>query len=172
MKSFLLFGLSIFLCLGCSTVKVGSTVALTDDFSMYKTYNFYEPEATTGPYYNDLVASIEKQLNARGMTKSTSPDLMINIGTSVKDVTQTRDTDYRDIQYSGQRTYNWESQEVVVNEYKEGTVILDFVDTSSGQMVWQGSASSMLDNSQLKKKEKMVERIDATIAKLFTQIPQ
>ena len=84
---------------------------------------------------------------------------------------QTRETDYRDIRYSGERNYQWESDEVIVNEYKEGTVVLDIVETSSGNLVWQGIAASILEGELNKKNTKMAARIDAAIEKLFRRFP-
>ena len=98
--------------------------------------------------------------------------MKINIGRSITDVAHTRETDYRDIRYSGQRNYQWESDEVVVNEYKEGTVVLDCVDTSNGTLVWQGIAASILEGDLDKRNDKMAGRIDAAMEKLFKRFPR
>ena len=170
MRTFIIL-LLVFTGISCSPVRVVSTETFAEDLSRYKTYNYYQPTTSPGVYDDVLLAAIDKQLEERGFTKSDNPDLKINIGKSFTNVAQTRETDYRDIRYSGERNYQWESDEVIVNEYKEGTVVLDIVETSSGNLVWQGIAASILEGELNKKNTKMAARIDAAIEKLFRRFP-
>ena len=151
---------------GCMPVRVVSTDAKVDDFSNYRTYGFYQVEQE-GPYLDVLKSAISEQLNRKGYESAPNPDLMINIGSSVEEKVQTRETDYRDIAYMGQRNYSWQSEEVIVNQYKEGTVVLDFVDVSSNQMVWQGVAAGTISG----KETEMVKRIDKAMEMLFESFP-
>ena len=50
----------------------------------------------------------------------------------------------------GQRNYHWESSEIVVREYEEGTVTLDFVDRAKNLMVWQGVAAGTITDNMKK----------------------
>ena len=67
----------------------------------------------------------------------------------------------------GQRNYHWESGEIVVREYDEGTVTLDFVDRAKNLMVWQGVAAGTITDN-MKKRDK---RINTAMAKLFKKFP-
>jgi len=146
------------------------------DFSKYKTFNFHNTDIEEGlnkigkvKGLDILKAAIERELKARNITLDESnPDLLINIGVTTEDVVQTRETDIRDAPaYMGTRNYHWESGEVVVREYKEGTVTLDFVDAQNNEMVWQGAAAGTMTKN-VKKRDK---RINSAMAKLFKKFP-
>ncbi|MCA6074567.1 DUF4136 domain-containing protein [Fulvivirga sedimenti] len=153
--------------LACTPVRVVSTEIIEKDFEGYKTFNFYEVQNSTSPYLNDLKKAVVSQLETKGYALSDNPDLMINIGSTVEEKVQTRETDYRDIAYMGQRNYSWQSEEVVVNQYKEGTVVLDFVDTKTDNLVWQGVAAGTISG----KESEMIKRINKGVEMLFRDFP-
>lgn len=166
---FQLFG--ILLLWSCTPVRVVSTDTSPDmDFSSYETFGFVEadPEMAMTPNLDYLKDAIAGQLNRRGLTQSENPDILINIATDVESKVQTRETDIRDApRYMGTRNYSWQSEEIVVNEYEEGTVKIDVVDAGSNQMVWQGIAAGTLTTNR----EKMQNRIDKAMEALFNEFP-
>ena len=126
--SIILLGIASSL-LGCSGVNV-LNIDKADNFqiSNYKTFNFYEIESggdAIGPNSKQnlelLKASITKQLQAKGLTaSSTDPDLLVNIGVVVLEKIQTRETTIRDApRYMGTRNYSWKSEEVEVGRNAE-----------------------------------------------------
>ena len=171
---FLLFAAS-----SCSTVNIVG-VDKAPDFALanYKTFNFYEVNVSgdaLGPNTDTnlklLKEAITKQLTARGLTSaSESSDLLINIGVLVAEKIQTRETDFNNpadrTAYMNQRNYQWHTHEVEVGKYRQGTVTVHLVERTANQLVWRGSADSILPN-----KEKNVPAlIDEGIAKLFEKI--
>ena len=111
-----------------------------------------------------LKAAITRELEAKGLSQSDDPDLFVNIGVVVKEEIQTRETDVRtDMHYLGQRNYSWQSQEVPIGTYNEGTVNIDLVDAAKNERVWEGSASAVI----LKNNDKMQKRIDSGMKKAF-----
>jgi len=110
-----------------------------------------------------LKAAIQRELEAKGLTRSETPDLLVNIGVLLEEKVQTRETDIREMQYMGQRNYHWEVEEIPIGTYNEGTVNIDLVDAAQNKRVWEGSASSVL----VKKNTKMQKRIDQGIKKAF-----
>ena len=83
---------------------------------------------------------------------------------------QTRETDIRTdgVRYMGQRNYRWESQEVEVDRYKEGTIAIDFIDAKNKKLVWKGTvAGTVTDN-----RKKTEDRINTAIGNLFKKFPQ
>ena len=152
----------LILCLAaCSSVKIVG-VDKEPDFALstYKTFAFHEiGVGGTGmnPNYQanlDLMkASITKQLEARGLTYTTTgPELAVNIGVAVENKVQTREASItnpgdRGVQYMGQRNYQWQSHDVVVGEYKEGSVKVDLIDRSANKLVWTVTAESVLPNN-------------------------
>ncbi|NJN42232.1 MAG: DUF4136 domain-containing protein [Flammeovirgaceae bacterium] len=117
-----------------------------------------------------LKKSITNEMELRGYQEAENdPELLINIGIIVKEEIQTRQTDYRTdaYKYSGQRNYYWESKEVEVNRYKEGTVRLEFVDAKQNARVWFGAATGTVTDKQ----EEAEKRINQAMRKLFTYFP-
>ena len=166
----------LFVVFGFSQTLVSYNKSENVDFSKYKTYKIYSLEIKNSPEFepkkaglNLLLLEITKQMNARGYKKVTeNPDLLINIGVAITEEVQTRETDIRDApMYIGQRNYKWESEEIVVRKYSEGTVTLDLVDTNKEDMIWQAVSSGILS----KKREKNNTKIEKSLQKLFKKYP-
>ena len=137
--------------------------------SKYQTYDFLDfnvkllTEYQTSPENIEyLKDAISKQLEANGLKQSSNPDLAVNIGVVVEEETQTRETDYRDIRYVGQRNYSWEVEEVVVGVYKTGTVSVELVDTKTNKAVWEES-----DKNVIRKKKGVPKKIDKGVSRIF-----
>lgn len=174
-KSILLTGIIIFI-VGCSTIKIihtekGPEFSITD----YKTYDFFEVNINSDdfPEFNKRVDWIKeeliKQLEIKGVKQSTNnPDLLINIGIVVEEKIQTRETDFRTDapRYMGTRNYSWQSEEVEVGRYHEGTVSLHFVDPANNNLVWRGVAQGVI----VKKDEASKKNIAMGAEKLFDKI--
>jgi hypothetical protein len=166
----LLAGLS-----ACSPVKI-LKVDTAEGFSLanYKTFDFYTVDVSgdVSASYNERVEwikdEIARQLTQKGLTqRSASPELLLNIGIVVEERAQTRETTIMDApRYMGQRNYHWESEEVVVNHYRQGTVTVDFVDSKTNTLVGEAVASAVVVKNETAAKrniasgvEKVLERI-------------
>ncbi len=157
----------------------GTTEKLSDQYSgfdlgNYKSFDFYEidgPEDPSPDFEENikfLEGEISKEMASRGLTQSDSPELRLNLGIAVEDKVQTRTTSLATdpFMYSGQRSYTWESQEVPVNTYKEGTLTMHLVDPATNAVVWAGTASRVLPKKN-KNKQKAAQE---AVAELFQQI--
>jgi predicted NUDIX family phosphoesterase len=113
-----------------------------------------------------LKTAIAKELQAKGLRKESNPDLAVNIGVVVEEEVQTRETDYQDMHYMGQRNYYWEVQELPVGKYKVGTVSIELVDTENNKVVWQDSERNVINNNP-KKVQRKIEKGAARIFKNF-----
>ncbi len=154
-------------CLGLMAMINGS--ALAQNNSKYKTFDFLDfdvkllTEYKVNPDNVDYLKSvIAKELESRGLQQGENPDLAINIGVVIEEEVQTRETDYRDIRYMGQRNYHWEVEEVVVGIYKVGTVSIEMIDTKTDNAVWEESSSNVL-----RKQKNVRKRIDKGVARIF-----
>jgi len=168
----------LFLCfLACTTARVKNTQAAPDfALSNYKTFNFYEVTTNGEPadaQYNNridiLKNAIQQELTTKGLTiNPTNPDLLVNIGVVTTEKVQTRQTNFREDapRYIGQRRYTWQSREVVVDRYKQGTVTIDLVDPETNAMVWQGSAEAVIPD----KEAKLQKTVEGGVKQLFTGI--
>jgi hypothetical protein len=167
----LLTYLFILTSFSCSPVRVVSTETSDSvDFSEFRTFSFLEDKDTLANSPNSLQVrqAVQQELEGRGITLSDSPDLLINIALTREEKVQTRETDIRNAPvYMGTRNYHWESEEIVVREYEEGTVKVDVVDAESQRLVWQGIAVGTITGD----KEKMKQRIQKGIEKLFNEFP-
>jgi len=177
MKKYL-FALSIlWISAGYSQILVSYDKADDTDFTAFKTFQVYSLDVKSYPEFkpneeglNLLISEINKQMELRGYQKvKESPDLLINVGVVITKEQQTRETDLRDAPaYIGQRNYHWESEEIVVGTYIEGSVILDIVDTSTDEMIWQAVSKGVLAE---KKREKNKKKIAKGVEKLFKKYP-
>lgn len=159
-----------------SQVKVTYDRSNSIDFTAYKTYQIITPEISENSEYKASKSNIEllvnevgNQMTLRGCKKVTeNPDLIINIGINIESKNQTRETSFREApKYMGQRNYHWESEEVVVSEYIEGSVALDFVDAERNKMIWQVNSSRVLSEKS-KNNEKLIIK---TVKKIFKKYP-
>jgi hypothetical protein len=177
MKKVLIF-FSVIL-FGCSGVTI-KNVQQADTFTLskYKTFGFFNIDATgdgLGKNYTTnlelLKKAITKQFESKGLSLAgDNPDIMVNVGIVVSEEVQTRETNFANpgdrTAYMGQRNYSWQSQEVVVGTYKQGSVTLDLVDRESGKLVWQGTATSVVPEN----KKNIPALIDEGMTKLFLQL--
>ncbi len=180
MKNLKLIALAFLVITSCAPVKVATVSKLSQkaEGKTYKTYNIGGLELKSIPGENfsknlqHVVGAIDKQMQDRGFVRGpVNPDLLINLGISVTDEVQTRETTIRDapyqVKYYDGRSYGWKSEEIVVDEYKDGHVVLDFVDTKQNEMIWQGGVTGTLTNKQ----KKMDKRIDTVFDLLFKKFP-
>ena len=159
----------------------GSAVIVDNDqyksFNLldYKTFDFFEIEApdTVRPSFKESVSYLEETINRelmeRGLTQSSSnPDLKINLGIKIEDKIQTRTTSLATdpFMYTGQRSYTWESKEVPVGTYREGSLTVHFVDLSSNNAVWVGTIDQVLPN----KSKNNPAAIETAVTKIFKEL--
>lgn len=173
MRLSIIVALTIFFA--CSPVRI-LNVHKTDGFSLsnYKTFDFFKVDASgeLSPMYTDRIelikTEIARHLSQRGLQQSdTSPDLLLNIGIVVEEKEQTRETTIRDAPiYIGQRNYHWESEEIVVNRYKQGTVNVHFVDRKTNRLVCEGIASAVIVEKDAAVRKNIAEGVE----ELFNEI--
>lgn len=146
------------------------------DFSTFKTFKVDSLDVKSDPDLepkqeglNYLIEEVNRQMAARGYQKvADNPDLRINLGVTVAREQQTRTTDISDApMYVGQRSYHWESEDVVVRNYTSGTVVMDLVDAGNNEMVWQAVSKGILSSKQ-DKNRKVIEK---GVRKLFKKFP-
>jgi hypothetical protein len=172
-KTIQLFSLSLLLVLGaCSTVKVDADYDNKVDFSQYKTYAF-QKSGIDKVEISDLdkkriLRAIDTQMEAKGYTKSETPDLLVNIFTKERERVDVN-------QYSagwgygwgwGWNPYMWGGRNYVTTT-TEGTLYIDLIDAKKKELIWQGKGSGYLEQSR----EKKEERINEFVAKILAQFP-
>lgn len=164
---------------GCSSYRVVRNESdKAANWASYKTFAFVDTsgiEPVPNVSYQRAMRQV-KQAVASELTKlgyqpvanaDVSPDLLVNIGAVINEKTQTRETTiYEAPRYIGQRRYHWQSQEVPVNTYREGTFSVHIVDNGRNNLLWNAAIAGVLQ-----KKGILDEQIDKAVAALFTKFP-
>ena len=153
---------------GCSSVSVNHDYDPQVNFSQYKTFSWLPipAKATT----NQLVVrrikdAMTRQLEAKGiLLVSQNANFLIAMHGATKEKLEIQDWGY-----SSRRAAYWGQRDVSVQQYTEGTLIVDFVDAQSKQMFWRGVATGAVDpNATPEKREK---RMNEGVAKLLEKFP-
>jgi hypothetical protein len=158
--------LLIFILISCDAVHINSDYDKKVDFAKYKTFAFYKT-GIDKVEISDLdkkriLGSIDEQLTAKGMTKSETPDLLINIATKAEKNLNVN-------QFSAGMGYGWGfgwnpyfGMNSGYSTSTEGTLTIDFIDASRKELVWQGVGIGSLTQNTNKK--------DANINEFVTRI--
>lgn len=161
---------------GCSSLQTVSDYDKNVDFSKYKTYNFYEKGLEKLRLNNldkrRLMAAVETDMNANGFSKSTQPDLLINLVVVARER-----VDHYGPGFYGPGFYDgwamgwgwpyWGGGRNYVNQYQEGTIIIDFLDPAKKILVWHGRGAGFnLDNFS-----KREERFQAGVNEILALYP-
>jgi hypothetical protein len=175
-KLIIALGLIMSALWGCSSYRITQNqLDQSATWKAYQTFAFVDTnriDATPYTAYQTAVASVKQavaaELTQRGYQQTNNnPDLLINIGAVVNEKTQTRSTTiYEAPGYTGQRRYRWQSQEVPVGTYDEGTVRIHVVDTQREAAIWDVTVSSVLS-----RKNAAPVQFGEAIAKAFAKFP-
>lgn len=159
--------LIMFLKISCSTISVNYDYNPTADFSSLKTYNWIPiPTAANIDRINvdRMRNAVNTQLEAKGLEmKSDNPDFLIATHIAKKEKIDIESWGYNYGYYSpggsGVSTFY----------YEEGTIILDFVDPKTKDVLWRGTAKGEVDDAATP--EKKEKRINEAIQKMLENFP-
>lgn len=172
-QSVLMFVFATLGLVGCaaSGPSIRTDVDPQAEFSGYRTFGFYPaetPEGYSGFIARYLEEAISRELTTRGYTRADAADLMVNYHLQARDaveVTQTPAT-----YYGWRSAYRWGGmpQETNVRQYTKGTLNIDLVDRTRGQLVWAGVAVGRVKEQSLDNPQ---PAIDAVVAQIFERYP-
>ena len=175
------FGLA--LLTACSNYTVKTDYDPTITFASYKTFDWYAASkrakgkgSGTDPLMDKRVkASVQSVLEAKGFKQETvaEPDFLL----TYYPIYQNRK--YRTTTSFG-GGYGWGSRRwgygvgtrfstSQVHKYREGTIVLEIVDSGSNQLVWQGAAEGALTN--LDNPEAAQEQVNRAVQELLANFP-
>ena len=118
---------------------------------------------------NFLKVAVAQQLDHRGLTYSNSPDLMVNFYINTKEKIRSRSVPtmgggyygYRDPFYDTWGGYG--GYETRIDQYTEGTLNIDIVDSKSKKLVWEGAIAGRVTDSAIRELEKTIDNAVAAI---------
>ncbi|MBS1542620.1 MAG: DUF4136 domain-containing protein [Bacteroidetes bacterium] len=168
--------LSLVLLTACGpSVKVGYDYDRGANFGQYKTYTSTS-DALSYPI-NELnrqrvLAAIESELNAKGLSKSDNGDLLVDIKLTAERQ-QTATATNTGGPYGAGYGYRWgggfSTTQINVETYIEGTLFIDLIDNAKKQLVWQGRGVKTLDKDATP--DQRDQRIKEAVNLIMKQYP-
>ena len=157
--------------------KVSYDYEKTANFAGFKTYALKEGTKVGQPLIDDrIVAAIEQQLAAKGLTKAdANPDVFVvyHVAFDKQQDISTFSSGYG----GGYGPYGWGwgggwaggTTQTQVRDILIGTLVIDIADAQKKQMVWRGMATKQVDAQT--KPEKRDKNIAEAMKKIFKNYP-
>jgi hypothetical protein len=145
----------------------------TADFSKYKTFKIVKLEqqyqALSQLNQNRIINAVNAQLIAKGFTPSDNPDLLVNITSILKNQKQIVANSYG--YGGGYRPYAWGggnmSTTVNVQNYIEGSLIVEIAQAASNKLLWEGIGNQDIDSPS----SDPDKTVPAIVAKIMASFP-
>lgn len=163
---------ALFLLASCASVRVDSDYDKSVDFTKYKTYAYYK-NGIDKVEISDLdkkriLRSIDEVMTSKGLVKSETPDLLVNIFTKEREEVSVN-------QFNAGWGYGWGwgwspfgfGMQTSVSTNTEGTLFIDLIDAAKKEMIWQGEGVGYLTKNNAKKDE----RVKEFVSKILEQYP-
>jgi len=195
MKKFVKPGFAIVVALiisGCAPYQYYAIQSGRANFGKYRTFAWLPPADTVkNSRYNDIAdekikAEVTAQLEKRGLSlRAQRPDLLVRYSIVVNEKVRTYNEPvyiyghrwfYRGVIRSHNGRYYYYSyrspyrvylgSEIAEVPYKEGTLIIDFIDHSTGRVIWRGYGVGEVDNP-----EKAINDIPEVVQGIMNKLP-
>ena len=164
----------------CSGISVNQDFRPGADFSALRTWDWMPGGSPSefGQLVDDRIqGAIETQMGVRGFQKVSSGEPTFRVGYQI--ITEDH-VDYETVNnyYGGGWGYRgvygrygpaMGSSQTYAREYTDGTLIIDFYDVASRELVWRGSAEGRINESADPLKQQ--ERANLAIQKILAQFP-
>ncbi len=163
--------IALFLLSSCASVRTSYDYDTKAPFSEYKTFAFYK-KGIDNAQVSDLdkrriLRAIEKELLAKGMKKSKTPDLLVSFFTKSKTRVNIDSPHYYEPIWSPWWYYG-ASYRSYISKYTEGTLFVDIIDASKRELVWQGvGVGALVTSGNPAKKEKKIQEFVMEIMSKF-----
>ena len=110
---------------------------------------------------------MDGEMSARGLTRSESPDLLIDFVVSARDRVDVRSTPTSTVHRShwNRGFSTWPTYSTTVRQYTEGSLIIDLIDPNSNSLVAEGAATSRINNNDFTQ-----QQIDDVVAQVMASI--
>jgi hypothetical protein len=143
------------------------------DFRAFKTYNFFPQLGTDRdngvrtPISSRLMAAMEREMESRGLSRSDSPDLLIDFNVWAEDRVDIRSTPTHTVHRShwNRGFSTWPTYNTTVRQYTEGSLLIDLIDPRSGTLVAEAAASQRISDNSLDQAQ-----ADKLVAELMSSV--
>jgi hypothetical protein len=169
MKSRVSFPLLLVILLGAlnfaRAVDVKTDYDHQADFTRYKTYSWAKAEAPDSLWDERVKAAIDRELTSKGLTQVPGGGDLSVVAVGTTHQKPTLETFYDG--FDGWRWGGFGMATTTVENYTEGTLIVDIFDSATKKLLWRGSASDVLSG----KADKDVTKMDKAVQKMFEHFP-
>ncbi len=153
---------------GCSTTpKPLSNVDPSADFTRYETYGFLDKLSTDRESYESLESSflkvaVAQEFDKRGFRYAENPDLVVNFYIHTKEKIRSRSVPTTGAYYGWRDPFydtwgGYGGYETRIDQFTEGTLHIDVVDTKPNKLVWEGSVSGRVTEEVIANLEKSID---------------
>lgn len=153
----------------CSTTPDPmSNVDPTVDFTQYRTYGFLGKLSTDRENYeslesNFLKVAVAQEFDKRGFEYAENPDLVVNFYIHTKEQLRSRSVPTTSAYYGWRDPFydtwgGYGGYETQIDQFTEGTLHIDVVDTETNRLVWEGSVSGRITEEVIANLEKSVDK--------------
>ena len=164
---------------GCASgPTIRSNTDQSVDFTRFQTFSFMQPLSTDREGYQsfisrDLMAAAERELVELGLKRTdTGPDLLVNFSANLDQrlrVTQTPQSSMGAFGSHRRGFYStWPTYRTDIQQYTKGTLVVDVIDASRMQLVWEGVAAQRITQSRA---NSIGPVIDQAMREMFARFP-
>lgn len=166
-----------------SALRIDTLHAPDLDLSGYSSFAFVEPLGTDRGGYASLISqqlkfSIRREMELQGfefVDHTEQADLLVNAFTHLDERIRTRQVSepfmgptYLNYRYGSYTAWPGYSVRTELQEYTEGTLTIDLIDSATKVMVWEGNARNQISE---KTRRDAAEALDQAVAGIFAQFP-
>lgn len=145
------------------------------DFSLYRTYGYFNPLEIEGPDYSTIYGAIfrkaiDVEMQSRGYVKSKKPDLLINVSGNLNKKISVSNTGHAHLGgFHGAPGGNAFGSSGNASQFPGGTIAVDLVDRAEKRMVWEGIAPGLVTTYESNDESRA--SIRACIQGMFAEYP-
>jgi len=141
----------------------------TANFAVFKTYALKDGTTVGDPLIDKrIVAAIEAELAAKGMTPAAKPDVIVAYHVAFdkkQDITAYSTGGAGYYRWGG----GWGTTDVRVNEILVGTLVIDVADANKHEIVWRGMGVKEVDVQA--KADRRDKNINGAVKKILKDFP-
>ena len=164
--------------ISCSSVRVFSDYDTAVDFKDYTTYAFFKP-GIDEVEISDLdkkriLKAIEVELDGKQLTKSETPDLLINLAVKSSNDVYINQNNGFGYGYGFGFWNGWglpNNNIATVSPQTNGMLFIDLIDTKTKQLVWQGKGKGYISEYS-KKRDERIQHFVTEILKNYPPIKE
>jgi hypothetical protein len=169
---YLFLTIILFSFTSCSSVRVAADYDSSVSFDSYKTFAFFK-NGIDKAKISDLdkrriLRAIESELISKGLTKSETPDLIVNIFTKENHEINIYNQNYGMFGWGwGPNALGWNRTNVYNST--NGMLFIDFIDANKKELIWQGIGEGYL-TSRVNRKEERIKEFVASVLEKYPPI--